>query len=318
MPDSNVTLKQIEAFYWAANLGSFSIAAERLHVTQSSLSKRIQELEDGMGVQLFERSGRRAQLTDRGQRVVPVARQMLELKGALKAAVTDSPRLAGTCRFGVSELASLTWLPDFIRVVRADHPELVLQPYVDLGRNLERRVVKGELDFAVAAGPAEHASVQARLVARVEYGWIASPARCAAGSVLSLADLERHPVITMPEGSGSTRAFDAWAAEHGLRVQRTLACNSLMAIVGLTLADMGISFLPAPFTRPWIQRGTLVALHGNPPLPSLPYYFVQRTDDQRDLLKAMHGYVMRVAQFNALDDDLAIAAEPVRVRAARA
>jgi DNA-binding transcriptional LysR family regulator len=309
MSDSNVTLKQIEAFYWAANLGSFSIAAGRLHVTQSSLSKRIQELEDAVGVELFERSGRRAQLTERGQRLVPVARQMLELRGELKAALMESPRLTGTCRFGVSELASLTWLPELIRVVRADHPDLVLQPYVDLARNLERRVVKGELDFCVAPGPADNASVQGKLVGRVDFSWIASPSRLAAGSVLTADELRNHPVITMTEGSGLTRAFDAWAAEQGLQVQRTLACNSLMAIVGLTAADMGISFLPTYFMRPWIQQGSLVCVHGDPPLPSLGYYFLQRADDHRDMLGTMLTYVMRVADFTSPINELALAVD---------
>jgi len=305
MSDANITLKQIEAFYWAANLGSFSIAADRLHVTQSSLSKRIQELEETIGTDLFERSGRRAQLTQRGQRLVPIARQMLELRGEVKAAVMESPRLTGTCRFGVSELASLTWLPALIRVVRSDHPDLVLQPYVDLARNLERRVVKGELDFCVAPGPADNASVQGRLVDRVDFSWVASPSRLAAGSVLTPEVLRHHPVITMTEGSGLTRAFEAWAAEQGLQVQRTLACNSLMAIVGLTAADMGISFLPTHFTRRWIQQGSLVIVRGDPPLPTLGYYFLQRADDHRDMLRTMQDYVLRVADFRSPIEELA-------------
>jgi DNA-binding transcriptional LysR family regulator len=302
--EGSITLKQIEAFYWAACLGSFSIAAGRLHVTQSSLSKRIQELEEALGQELFERSGRRAQLTQRGQRLLPVARQMLDLRSELTASVLDSPRLVGTCRFGVSELASLTWLPQFIGVVRADHPELVLQPYVDLARNLERRVVKGELDFCIAPGPADNASIQGEVIGRVDFSWIASPSRFPAGSLLTGSDLQRHPVITMTEGSGLTRAFDAWAAEQGLQVQRSLACNSLMAILGLTLADMGLSFLPTYFVRPWIRQGSLVALHGDPPLPTLGYYFFQRADDHRDMLRTMKSYVLRVADFTSPIEEL--------------
>ena len=75
-----MTLKQIEAFYWAANLGSFSIAALRLHVTQSSLSKRIVELEESVDVKLFDRSSKRAQLTEAGRRLLPLGGRMLVLK----------------------------------------------------------------------------------------------------------------------------------------------------------------------------------------------------------------------------------------------
>ncbi|MDB5629624.1 MAG: transcriptional regulator, LysR family, partial [Tardiphaga sp.] len=64
-----MTLKQLEAFYFAATLGSFVLAAQRVHVTQSSLSKRIAELEEWMGVALFARVAKRVHLTEAGHRI---------------------------------------------------------------------------------------------------------------------------------------------------------------------------------------------------------------------------------------------------------
>ncbi|MDQ6217597.1 LysR family transcriptional regulator, partial [Achromobacter insolitus] len=72
-----MTLKQLEAFYWAATCASFAVAAERLHLSVSSLSKRITELEEGLGQSLFDRSGHKAVLTDVGQRLLPQARDLL-------------------------------------------------------------------------------------------------------------------------------------------------------------------------------------------------------------------------------------------------
>ena len=74
-----MTLKQLEAFYWAAASSSFAVAADRLHVSQSSLSKRIAELEGQLRKVLFDRSGHRAALTDAGQQLLPLARRMLGL-----------------------------------------------------------------------------------------------------------------------------------------------------------------------------------------------------------------------------------------------
>ncbi|MEJ2801587.1 LysR family transcriptional regulator [Comamonadaceae bacterium PP-2] len=292
-----MTLKQLEAFYWAAHLGSFSIAATRLHVTQSSLSKRIVELEESVGVQLFDRSSRRAQLTEAGQRQVVLAGKILNLTEQFRSEVLTSSSLVGICKFGVSELVSLTWLPDFLRRVNQDHPALVLEPYVDLARNLERKVQRGELDFAIAPGPGQGTQVSATVVGRVDFSWAASPARIKARTMLRQADLEAHPVITMTEGSGLTRAIESWATERGISLQRTLGCNSLMAIVALVLADLGISFLPTQFMKPWIRQGSLVALQSDPPIPSLNYCFFQRTDDSRALLPAMHAYVIQAADF---------------------
>ena len=61
-----MTLKQLEAFYWAASAASFLVAAQRLHVSQSTLSKRIAELESQLRAPLFDRSGHRARLSASG------------------------------------------------------------------------------------------------------------------------------------------------------------------------------------------------------------------------------------------------------------
>ena len=191
--------------------------------------------------------------------------KMLELQGSIRAAARDTSTLTGVCRFGISELGALTWLPRFVARVRREHPELVLQPYVDLARRLERQVVRVELDFAIVPGPPDDPHVSLRTICQVQFTWVASPTRIRTGTVLAAKEFERHPVITMTEGSGLTRAFEVWAAEQGLRFQRILASNSLMAIVGLTVADAGISFLPQDYVQPWIKRGSLVALRSEPP-----------------------------------------------------
>ncbi|WP_154588060.1 LysR family transcriptional regulator, partial [Bordetella pertussis] len=72
-----MTLKQLEAFYWAATCASFAVAADRLHLSLSSLSKRIAELESALGLDLFDRSGHRAVLTAAGERLLPQARDLL-------------------------------------------------------------------------------------------------------------------------------------------------------------------------------------------------------------------------------------------------
>ena len=82
-----MTLKQLEAFYWAASASSFGVAADRLHVSPSTLSKRIAELEGQLGTPLFDRSGHRAVLTEAGQQLLPLARRMLGLADDMRSVV---------------------------------------------------------------------------------------------------------------------------------------------------------------------------------------------------------------------------------------
>lgn len=293
-----MTLKQLEAFYLAATLGSFSLAAQRAHVTQSSLSKRIAELEAFLDIELFDRSSKRAQLTEAGNRLMPTAAQMMALKEGVKASLQSPTALVGTCRFGISELGALTWLPSLVARVREEHPQLLLQPHVDLGRRLERQVIKGELDFAIVPGPPEDLHITAHVVGEVRFAWTGAPGRVQGRQVLSLDELSQHSVITMTEGSGLTRAFDVWAAEQGLRMQRIVASNSMMAIVGLTLADVGLSFLPQTFVKPWIERGALANFRSDPDLPSLRYCFVHREDDRRAMVQTLLACVLSEARFD--------------------
>ena len=301
------TLKEIEAFYWTAALGNFSTAATRLHITQSSLSKRVAEMEQSVGVELFVRNNKKVALTDAGKKLLPLARQMLDLMESMDSHITATTRLSGECRFGISELVALTWLPSLINSVRNEHPGLVLKPYVDLARGLEKRVLKGELDFAVAPGPAESEELASEKIAAVEFTWVASPGRIRPGAVLSSKDLVKYPLITMTEGSGLTRAFERWASEQGMPAQRTVACNSLMGIVGLTMADVGISFLPTRFTQPWIDRGTLAAVRSIPPLPTLNYCFIHRKDDGRAIVQEMRQQVYSAVTHSDWTTPIAVA-----------
>ena len=295
-----MTLKQLEAFYLAATLGSFALAAKRVHVTQSSLSKRIAELEDSVGAELFDRSSQRARLTEAGSRLMPMAAQMLDLKQRLKGELQAPKALSGTIRFGISELGALTWLPRFVARVRADHPGVVLYPYVDLSQRLERQVVRGELDFALVTGPPGDPHLTSHLVADIQFAWVAAPGRFRARRSIDAAEVLRHPVITMSEGSALTRAIEAWAKAQGLQMQRIVASNSVLAIVGLTLADIGVSFLPQPFVRPWVERKLLVSLRSNPPLPVLPYCFLHRSDDARSMFPLLLKCVAEEADFTFL------------------
>ena len=77
-----MTLKQLEAFYWAATCRNFAVAAQRVNLSLSSLSKRIAELEASLGQTLFDRAGHRAVLTEAGERLHLADLQALITPGA--------------------------------------------------------------------------------------------------------------------------------------------------------------------------------------------------------------------------------------------
>ncbi len=292
-----MTLKQLEAFYWAATLGTFAIAADRLNVTQSTLSKRIAELEADIGLPLFDRTGQRSVLTRAGEEMLPGARRMLDLEQEIRGGFGAVTPVTGPCRLGISELSATTWFPDFVRHTNDAHPSLELKPQVGLGRSLERSVERGELDCAVMTGRVVSPSLFWETVAEVEFSWMASPARLRKGTLLNDELLQHHPVIASTGDSGLTDALHAWSSAHHVQVREIVSCNSLTAILGMTVAGIGISFLPVRYAAPLVSRKLLVALRSDPPLPRLGYHFVWRRDDTRQLVATMKQLVMEHVDF---------------------
>ncbi|MEH3085167.1 MAG: LysR family transcriptional regulator [Xylophilus ampelinus] len=334
-----MTLKQLEAFCWAARCASFALAAERLHLSVSSLSRRIAELEQALGATLFDRTGHRAALTAAGERLLPRARTLLEQAEATRRAVAGDASadaaLRGVCRLGVGELTALTWLPRLVAVAAQRHPGVRLELRVDVGAVLEQQLHDGRLDCAVIAGRSARAAIASQPVGEAVFRWVAAPAVADAAAVppddarraparkapgasrgaappgragpaagapagRPAAELLRAlPLVALPAGAGTTRMLEDWCAASGVPVPRTLACNSLGAVAGLLIEGLGVGYLPAGWAGALARRGDLRLLAGDPPLPPLGYSFQWRRDDARPLVGALGRIARECADFSA-------------------
>ena len=292
-----MTLKQLEAFYWAATCANFAMAAERLHVTTSSLSKRLAELEGSLGVALFDRSGHKAVLTEAGERLLPRAGALLLASDEARKSVQPDARISGRCLIGVGELSALTWLPQLAAYAGQRFPELRLEPHVDIGVALDERLRNGELDCAVIAGRSPHAAISSHTVGQARFVWAASPALVGISKKLTAQMLRDHPLVTLPPGAGTSRILDEWLMAADIDLPYRLSCNSWGAIAGLLIEGTGIGFLPESWAKSLSRRGALRVLGASPDLSPLAYTFQKRRNDERPLLAAMLAAVRSTADF---------------------
>ncbi|KVO18760.1 LysR family transcriptional regulator [Burkholderia ubonensis] len=290
------TFKQLDAFYWAATSANFATAAQRLNLSISSLSKRINELEQATGRVLFDRSGHRAVLTEDGETLLPAAIRVLESVAALQDAFAQDKGLTGRLSFGVGELSALTWLPRFVAAVQKLHPQLKLEPYVDVGAVLEAKVDAGELDFAVIAGRSSRGSILSQQVTEARFAWMASERLVGSARTLTPALLERHPLVTLPAGAGTTHILDEWLLATGVNHARRITCNNWSALAGMMRESVGIGFLPADWAAAHTDAA-LVRLASKPALSPLPYAFQWRRGDMRGLIPSMLALVRQYADF---------------------
>jgi DNA-binding transcriptional LysR family regulator len=298
-----MTFKQLEAFYWAATCANFAIAAERLHLSVSSLSKRIAELEESLGVTLFDRSGHRAALTEAGQGLLPRALDLLDAAAAIRNDFAPGAGLIGRCAFGVGELSALTWLPRFIAQVRAGNPKLVLEPYVDVGAVLETRVDNGELDFAIVAGRSSRQTVLSQPITQAQFVWVAAPGLVGQypglPAMLPAMLADSQPIIALPRSAGTTRLIDDWLLAHGIASVERISCNNWGAIAGMLIASVGVGILPEGWAGKLVRQNLLCTVTDKHALTPLTYSFQWRRGDSRPLVTQMLARAAGVADFLA-------------------
>jgi DNA-binding transcriptional LysR family regulator len=155
----NPSLRQMRALVAIAKTGSFTLAADYLHVTQSALSGQIKELEQLLGVTVIERTTRKAQLSELGRELYPLFDKMLQdLDGAMADIASRKALKKGMVRIAAPQMLSCTLLPEVIAAYRAAHPEVQVRLVDCPLETVTGRVFSGEVDFGI--GPERDPSAE--------------------------------------------------------------------------------------------------------------------------------------------------------------
>lgn len=294
-------LQQLEAFVWIIRLGSFAAAAERLSVTQPTVSQRIRELETQLGVTVLKRVGRRAHLTDQGRALMPLAEDMMTLREDILYKVANPTNTHGTIRLGVAELVALSWLPILIDQMSHLYPGITLELDIDLTENLWSKLDQGLLDAALLPKITERTNYHTIFLGKVSFSWMGSPALKLPDSKLGPAELSAWPVLLLSQHSNLYSIIENWFADAGFRMQRRALCNNLTSIAALTMAGLGISTLPPHLYQTEIARNQLCVLHTDPPLPTVEYWAAYRSTESKSLAAIVARMATECTTFTLVD-----------------
>ena len=273
-----MTFKQLEALYWVVHLGGFAAAARRLHTTQSAISKRIQELEALFNTLLFDREQRRARLTEKGEELFLLAKQILLQRDAATEQFSRPDVIQKRLRLGVTELTAMTWLPKLVRAIQDRYPKVIIEPDIDLSLDLKDKLLKDELDLIVIPAVFQDAQLVSSPLTSVESSWMCSPNLMNTKKRLSLRDLVQHRLLIQGEKSGTGILYNRWFKSLGLDMPMTTSSNNMIALIGMTVAGLGCSYLPRDCLSSYIANGKLAVMHIKPALPPVPYVALQRKE----------------------------------------
>lgn len=269
-----MTLKQLETFYWVCRLGGFAAAARHMHSTQSGVSMRIQDLESSLGVALFDRNQRSARLTAKGQELVQYAERLMTATSEIRHRIGDPKVSSGTVRLGVTEFVAVTWLPRLVAAINENYPDIALELDVDLTLTQLRKLQNGDLDVAVLPGPIEEPGLTNVPLGSVEFAWMAGPKLGVPRTRLTPRDLHAWPLLTLTHDSNLHKLLARWFEAGNATIRRANACNSIGVLAALTMAGLGISYLPREHFARDIDDGRLQVLDIAPRLPDLEYFAI--------------------------------------------
>ena len=288
-------LATLNAFIAIAELGSFSEAAERLHLTQPAVSKRIASLEQQLSVRLFDRLGREVSLTEAGRALLPRAYQILNVLDDTRRALTNlNGEISGHLTLATSHHIGLHRLPPLLRAFTRAHPQVALDIQFLDSEVAYEEVLHGRAELAVITlAPETREPVHAVAVWDDPLDFVAAPEHPLARSkAISLADVAHHPAV-FPGGNTFThhivrRLFEAQGLTPNIAMSTNyLETIKMMVSIGLawsvlprTMLDEQVARLPLPGIQLTRQLGYIS--HTERTLSNAARAFMNLLDAQRD------------------------------------
>lgn len=246
MPMINLSPSDLEAFLAVAESGSFSRSAMALGLSQPAVSARIKHLEDVLGVTLFHRTSRRVAISEAGERLrIRAERTMGELRTLLKEFDAEANLRKGRVKIGASPSIASSFLPQAIAGFNKRWPDIEITLHDDFyGRDLDR-LSKGEVDFAVI--PFDQPTTMQfkfELLLRDYFSPIVpSGHKLAKKKNVTLADLAKEPLVTVPPEAAAWATLKSAFGEAGLEFHPRFQTQSALSVVAMVRAGLGVGFV---------------------------------------------------------------------------
>ena len=283
----------LSTFLAVAQAGSFSAAAERLHLTQPAVSKRIAQLEGELQVRLFDRLGRQLALTEAGAALQPRAQRICEeLADTRRLLDTLGSEVTGVLSLATSHHVGLHRLPPLLRQFSARHPRAELDIRFVGSEQAYGQVLQGDVELAVTTlAPQTQPPLQAVPV------WedpllimVATDHPLAARRQVTLADIAAHPAVLPERDTFTHRIVAELFATHRLPLQLRMTSNYLETLKMLVSVGLAWSALPRSLLDPQLVALPVAGLNLQRRLGHLSHRGRTRSRAAQAFIELLHAH----------------------------
>ena len=261
-----MNLRHLRAFAAIVDLGGVARAALRLHLSQPALSRQIHALEAELGVRLFDRVGRRVQLTSEGEDLLRGSRRLLaeaeslgERARSLKAGKT------GILRVGATPQVIENLVAGFLMQYRRRHPGVEVHLVEDGGARLHERLDRGDVHLTLTA--ASGTRFEDRLLYPMHLVAVVPPEHALGRrATVDITELIEQPLLLLRRGFGSREWFDIACDVAHIRPRVLLESAAPSTLVALAAADYAVAILPSTVQIPRDAARAVPLVHRGAPI----------------------------------------------------
>jgi len=258
-------LRLLVTFEKVATVLSFTQAAAELKYAQSSVTSQVRALESSLGVELFDRLGSRIRLTEAGERLLPYARQIIELNEEARAAVTGTEEPAGSLVVGTMESLTSYRLPPLLEFFHHRYPRVRLSLRTTIGDETRQALRQGTYDLGFLMEEAtEHPGLESVVLCEEPLALVAAPRHALAGREFGTADLVRQSLLATEPGCAYRDLFERELESSG-EPAGFMEFGTIEATKRAAAAGLGVSLLPEVTVAAELAEGSLVRLGWEPP-----------------------------------------------------
>lgn len=247
---ARMDLRHLQTFVTVAELGTVTLASQRLHLSQPSLSRQIADLEEALKVQLFDRIGRRLVLSSAGQQLLGDCKGLLGSSRALsdRAASLQSGD-TGVLRVGLSPQQMESVVSAFLPLYAGAHPRVTVQVMEGNGSEVLRWLEHGEIDLAgallhgIQVDPNRYGE---RQLATVDLLAASHPTKFLGNArEIEVASVSKLPLLLLDTAFGFRRAFDSACSLAGVQCDIRFESSSPHTLMALAEAGHGVAVIPS-------------------------------------------------------------------------
>ena len=228
-------LRHLRYFGALAEQLNFTRAAETVHVTQSTLSHQIKQLETEIGHRLFDRIGKRIVITEAGEQLLGRVKHALsEIDGGLRAVRGSAQQLSGNLRIGVTHTFNVSLLPACIDIFFGKHPSVRVTVQELNAESVARGVEAGDFDIGIAYRPNSPAAISFEPLCNDEMALVVSPRHPLAGRRrIRMVELHRQKLVLSTRDTTTRELLEGWFRSVGAEPVVVVEMNPIASALAL-------------------------------------------------------------------------------------